>query len=103
MAKQQTNGGEWTSGPDFFEKRIDEKRIVKACIATSPDGKEFISVREWRQKADGTPFFSRNAVLSPVDEPALREAFIAALQAPTPTKAAPAKKATAKKAAKAAA
>lgn len=95
---------EWTSGPDFFEQRIDEKRVVKACIATSPDGRQFVSVREWRNKADGSPYYTRNAVLSPVDDPKMREVFVAALQAAVPAaKPAKAAKPTPAKAAKKAA
>lgn len=87
--------GEWSSAPEFFEKRIDEKRVVKACVATSPDGKQFVSVREWRNKQDGTPYYTRNSVLVPFGDDAMREAFLAALQA-----AVPAPKTTAKKAKK---
>jgi len=101
--------GEWSSEPAYFEHKIDAKRTVKACIATSPDGSKFVSIREWRAKADGTPYYTRNAVLLPLgdDGAGVRDAFVAALQAdPAPKKApAPAKAATkapaAKKAAKA--
>ena len=100
MAKQQTpttsnDEAAWSSEPAFFERAIDDKRIVKACIATSPDGSKFVSVREWRVRRDGTPYYTRNNVLVPIDDTATREAFIAALQANPAPAAAP--KATAKK------
>jgi len=96
--------GEWSSEPAFFERALDAKRTVKACIATSPDGSKFVSIREWRNKADGTPYYTKNAVLVPLgaDGDKLREVFVAALQAqPEPAKKAapPAKKAPKKVAA----
>lgn len=71
--------GEWTSGPTLFEKAIDDKRTVKSCVATSPDGKQFLSVREWRSKQDGTPYYTRNSVLVPFGDEGMRDAFVAAL------------------------
>lgn len=102
MAKQQqqeqTEGGSWTNGPFFFEQAVGDKSVIKACVTTSPEGVEFVSIREWRTKRDGTPYFTRNGILLPREgfEP-MRDAFVAAMNAqpeakkPTPKKA-PAKK-----------
>lgn len=90
--------GEWSSEPAFFEKAVDDKRTVKACVATSPDGAKFVSVREWRNKQDGTPYYTRNSVLVPMGDDKMRDAFVDALTA-VPTKPTPAKKAKAAKAA----
>lgn len=102
--------GEWSSEPAFFEQKVGDKRTVKACIATSPDGAKFVSIREWRAKADGTPYYTKNAVLLPTSDEGeeLRKAFIAALQPanmpkPEAPKAEAPKKAPAKAKAKVAA
>lgn len=96
MAKVEQ--GEWTSGPAFYEKVVDPKRTVKACIATSPDGTKYVSVREWRAKQDGTPYYTRNSVLVPIGDENFRLAFTNALLEDPPAP----KKSAAKKAAKAA-
>lgn len=80
--------GSWVNGPSFFEQALGEKATLKACITTSPEGEQFVSIREWRTKKDGTPYFTRNGLLVPVKGyDAVRDAFVAALQAkPTPAK-----------------
>ncbi len=82
-AKVEVSGeGEWSSEAPFFEQEVGDGRVVRACIATSPDGTKFVSVREWREKRDGTPYYTRNSVLVPManGDFKLAMAFTAALQ-----------------------
>lgn len=102
MAKAEAvEQGAWVNGPFYFEQAVEgvngKSRSIKACITTSPEGQQFVSVREWGTKADGTEFFTRNGMLVPVGNDKLRDAFMAALSA-VPAAAKPAKAPAKKKA-----